>query len=74
MLRETAVMHLQLRNRAQHIDARLALLRAQPHLRPNWIALAVAHDYADNKEEAVRILAAYEDVQRDVETLKILGY
>lgn len=59
-------MHLQLRNRAQHIDARLALLRAQPHLRPNWIALAVAHDYADNKEEAVRVLAAYEDVQRDV--------
>lgn len=59
-------MQLQLRNYAPLIEARLILLRAQPHLRVNWIALAVAHDLADNKAQAVRVLTAYEDVTKDV--------
>ncbi|WFD31251.1 hypothetical protein MSPP1_002285 [Malassezia sp. CBS 17886] len=66
LIRESAFMQLQLRNYAPLIEARLVILRSQPHLRPNWIALAVAHDLADNKAQAARILAAYEDVNRDI--------
>ncbi|WFC99927.1 hypothetical protein MYAM1_002673 [Malassezia yamatoensis] len=55
-----------LRNYAPLIDARLILLRAQPQLRVNWIALAIAHDLADNKKDAVRVLCAYEDATHDV--------
>lgn len=59
-------MQLQLRNYAPLIEARLILLRAQPHLRVNWVALAIAHDLADNKAQAARVLAAYETVTHDV--------
>lgn len=59
-------MQLQLRNYAPVIEARLVILRAQPHLRVNWVALAVAHDLAKNKSQAARVLAAYEDVTRDI--------
>lgn len=66
LLRESAFMHLQLRHYAPLIDARLTLLRMQPHLRSTWVALAVAHELAGNLGEAVRVLCAYEDVTRDV--------
>ncbi|WFC95462.1 hypothetical protein MBRA1_002110 [Malassezia brasiliensis] len=66
LVRESAYMQLQLRNYAPLIEARLILLRAQPHLRVNWVALAIAHDLADNKAQAARVLAAYEDVTHDV--------
>lgn len=66
LVRESGFMQLQLRNYAPLIDARLVILRTQPHLRTNWVALAIAHDLADNKTQAVRVLAAYEDLSRDV--------
>lgn len=66
IVRESAFMQLQLRNYGPLIDARLVILRTQPHLRANWIALAIAHDLADNKGQAVRVLAGYEDVQRAI--------
>ncbi|WFD43692.1 hypothetical protein MPSI1_002356 [Malassezia psittaci] len=66
LVRESAYMQLQLRNYAPLIDARLILLRAQPQLRVNWVALAIAHDLADNKIDAVRVLSAYEDATHDV--------
>ncbi|CCU98899.1 unnamed protein product [Malassezia sympodialis ATCC 42132] len=66
LVRESGFMQLQLRNYAPLIDARLVILRTQPHLRMNWVALAVAHDLADSQAQAVRVLAAYEDVSRDI--------
>ena len=66
ILRETGFLQLQLRNYAPLIDVRLTLLQVQPHLRANWIALAVAHALAGNRSQAARVLAAYEDVTRDV--------
>ncbi|WFD20406.1 hypothetical protein MCAP1_002650 [Malassezia caprae] len=66
LVRESGFMQLQLRNYAPLIDARLVILRTQPHLRTNWVALAIAHDLADNKAQAVRVLAAYEDLSRDI--------
>lgn len=66
ILRETGFLQLQLRNYAPLIDVRLTLLQVQPHLRANWIALAAAHALAGNRAQAARVLAAYEDVTRDV--------
>ena len=66
ILRETGFLQLQLRNYPALIDVRLAILRVQPHLRANWIALAVAHALAGNTTQAVRVLGAYENVMRDV--------
>ncbi|WFD24065.1 hypothetical protein MEQU1_002762 [Malassezia equina] len=66
LVRESGFMQLQLRNYAPLIDARLVILRTQPHLRTNWVALAIAHDLAGNQAQAARILAAYEDLSRDV--------
>lgn len=66
IVRESAFMQLQLRNYAPLIDARLVILRTQPHLRTNWLALAIAHDLADNKTQAVRVLAGFEDVCRNI--------
>lgn len=66
LIRESGFMQLQMRNYLPFIDARLVLLRTQPHLRSNWVALALAHDLAGNKTQAVRVLAGYEDVCRDI--------
>ena len=66
LIRESGFMQLQMRNYQPFIDARLVILRTQPHLRPNWVALALAHDLADNKVQAVRVLAGFEDVYRDI--------
>ncbi|EPQ28976.1 uncharacterized protein PFL1_03266 [Pseudozyma flocculosa PF-1] len=66
LLRESAFMHLQLRNYPPLIDARLTILRMQPHLRMNWVGLAVAHHLAGSLDQAERVLASYENVMRDV--------
>lgn len=66
IVRESALLQLQMRNYVPLIEARLVLLRTQPHYRPNWIALAIAHDVAGSTAQAARVLAGYEDVHRDV--------
>ena len=66
LLRESAFLHLQLRNYAPLIDARLTILKMQPHLRMNWVGLAVAHHLAGSSDEAIRVLEGYENVMRDV--------
>lgn len=66
LLRESAFLQLQLRNYPPLIDNRLILLRTQPHLRLNWVALAVAHHLAGSLDEAVRVLEGYTNVMRDV--------
>lgn len=66
LIRESGFMQLQMRNYGPFVDSRLVLLRTQPHLRINWVALAVAQDLAGNPTQAARVLAGYEDVCRDV--------
>ncbi|KAN0060410.1 hypothetical protein ACQY0O_007740 [Thecaphora frezii] len=66
LLRESAFMNLQLRNYPPLIEARLTILKMQPHLRMNWVGLAVAHHLAGSLDEAERVLTSYEDVMRDV--------
>ncbi|SNX81905.1 related to n-terminal acetyltransferase 1 [Melanopsichium pennsylvanicum] len=66
LLRESAFLQLMLRKYAPMVENRLTLLRMQPHLRINWIGLAVAHHLAGAKEEAVKVLQGYENVMRDI--------
>ncbi|KAJ1602583.1 hypothetical protein NDA14_006770 [Ustilago hordei] len=66
LLRESAFLQLQLRNYPPMVENRLTLLRMQPHLRINWIGLAVAHHLAGSLEAAVRVLEGYENVMRDI--------
>ncbi|TKY90797.1 hypothetical protein EX895_000795 [Sporisorium graminicola] len=66
LLRESAFLQLQLRNYPPMVENRLTLLRMQPHLRMNWIGLAVAHHLAGSLDAAVRVLEGYENVMRDI--------
>lgn len=66
LLRESAFLQLQLRNYPPMVENRLTLLRMQPHLRINWIGLAVAHHLAGSLDAAVRVLEGYENVMRDI--------
>ncbi|CBQ67984.1 related to n-terminal acetyltransferase 1 [Sporisorium reilianum SRZ2] len=66
LLRESAFLQLQLRNYPPMVENRLTLLRMQPHLRMNWIGLAVAHHLAGSLDAAVRVLEGYETVMRDI--------
>ena len=52
LLRESAFLQLQLRNYVPMVENRLTLLRMQPHLRINWVGLAVAHHLAGSLEAA----------------------
>nr|QBH70105.1 putative N-terminal acetyltransferase [Ustilago esculenta] len=66
LLRESAFLQLQLRNYPPMVENRLILLRMQPHLRINWVGLAVAHHLAGSLDAAVRVLEGYENVMRDI--------
>ncbi len=66
LLRESAFLQLQLRNYPPMVENRLTLLKMQPHLRINWIGLAVAHHLAGSLDAAVRVLEGYENVMRDI--------
>lgn len=66
LLRESAFLQLQLRNYPPMVENRLTLLRMQPHLRMNWVGLAVAHHLAGSLDAAVRVLEGYENVMRDI--------
>lgn len=65
-MREISSLYIQQRNYAALVDNRLGLLKAQPHMRINWIGLAVAHHAAGSLDEAVRVLEGYESTLRDI--------
>lgn len=66
LMREISYLHMQQRNYAALIDVRMALLKLQPHMRINWIGLAVAHHAAGSLGEAIRVLESYESTLRDI--------
>lgn len=63
-MREISYLHMQLRNYPAFVESRLNLLKVQPHLRMNWVALATAHHLAGSLEQAVRVLERYEETLR----------
>lgn len=43
LMRETACLHIQVRDHANHVAARLAVLKSKPGLIQNWVAFTIAH-------------------------------
>jgi tetratricopeptide (TPR) repeat protein len=61
ILRDLALLQIQMRDYQGYITSRRAMLQASTHVRPNWTALAVAHHLSGNLEEAERVLTTYEE-------------
>lgn len=58
--RDLAVLQVQMRDYQGYIQSRLAMLKARPHIRQNWTALAVAYHLDGNLQQAENILTTYE--------------
>ena len=66
ILREQAVMFVQLRRFAEHTEMRAAILRLKPESRSNFTALAVAHHLQGHLKQAEAVLNAFESTQKDI--------
>jgi N-alpha-acetyltransferase 15/16, NatA auxiliary subunit len=66
LVRESAYLYIQLRDWQKVVENRLTLVRMQPHLRMNWIGLAVALHLGGDTEETLRVLEHFENIHRDV--------
>ena len=60
--RDLAHLQIQIRDFSGYIQSRRAMLKAQPTLRTNWTALAVAQHLAGDLEDAEKTLSMYEDI------------
>ncbi len=61
ILRDLAVIQIQVRNYKGFKETRRQLLQLKPTLRSNWTALAVAHHMLAEYEAAEKLLTSYED-------------
>lgn len=66
LIRESAYLHLQLRDWPKVVEHRTSLLRMQPHLRMHWSGLAVALHLGGNVDDALRVLRLFKSVHRDI--------
>lgn len=64
LMRESAYLYSQIREWNKLVDTRTALVRMQPHLRMNWIGLAVSLHLGGDYTEAVRVLEQFEHIHR----------
>lgn len=58
--RDLAILQVQIRDYAGYVQSRFVMLKARPHLRQNWTALAIAYHLEGNLEQAENILSTYE--------------
>jgi len=63
ILRDLAMLQVQVRDLGGFSETRTALLNVRPQLRANWLALAVAHHLAGSQDVAVEVLRAWEGTQ-----------
>lgn len=66
LLNDLSTLTVHLRHYTDYVGVRLQILRSQPRLRRNWIALAVAQFLAQLYPAACQTLAYYESMLRDV--------
>lgn len=60
ILRDLALLQIQMRDYQGYIQSRTLMLKARSQLRQNWTALAVAYHLAGDLREAEKILVTYE--------------
>lgn len=58
--RDLAILQVQIRDYAGYVQSRFVMLKARPHVRQNWTALAIAYHLEGNLEQAENILTTYE--------------
>jgi len=59
--RDLAILQVQMRDYAGYVQSRFVMLKARPHLRQNWTALAIAYHLEGNLQQAEHILKTYEN-------------
>ncbi|KAH7926272.1 N-terminal acetyltransferase A, auxiliary subunit [Leucogyrophana mollusca] len=66
ILRDAALLQTHLRYFDGLVESRLAILKQRPHVRHNWVALAVAHHLNGDLVEAKKVLEGYERSLKNV--------
>lgn len=61
ILRDLAVLQIQMRDYQGYIQSRLAILKARPQARQSWTGLAIAYHLAGDLKQAEHILTSYEE-------------
>ncbi|KAI9891426.1 MAG: hypothetical protein M1814_002745 [Vezdaea aestivalis] len=65
ILRDLALLQVQMRDYSGYISSRRTMLTQRPHLRQNWTALALAHHLAGNIVDAEKVLTTYEETLKN---------
>jgi len=58
--RDLAILQIQMRDYQGYVQSRFVMLKARPHMRQNWTALAIAYHLEGNLQQAENILSTYE--------------
>ncbi|KWU43445.1 N-terminal acetyltransferase A, auxiliary subunit [Rhodotorula sp. JG-1b] len=66
LLNDLSTLAVHLRHYDDYLAVRLQILKSQPRMRRNWLALAVAQYLAGRHAAACQTLVYYEDMLRDV--------
>lgn len=66
LLNDLSTLTIHLRHYPQYVSVRRSILKTQPRLRRNWLALAVAQFLASQYSEAATTLTYYENMLREV--------
>ncbi|GAA5962657.1 hypothetical protein JCM21900_006758 [Sporobolomyces salmonicolor] len=66
LLTDLSTLTIHLRHYADYVQVRRSILRTQPRLRRNWLALAVAQYLAQQYADACATLTYYENMLREV--------
>lgn len=65
ILRDLALLQIQMRDYQGYIDSRRQILQGRPQLRQNWTGLAIAHHLAGNYADAENVLTKFEETLKN---------
>jgi len=66
ILRDLALLQVQMRDAGGFVDTRQKLLQLKPNNRNNWISFAIAHHLNKSHDMAVQVIEAYEGTIEEV--------
>lgn len=65
ILRDLALLQIQMRDYQGYIESRRQILQGRPQLRQNWTGLAIAHHLAGNYSDAENVLTKFEETLKN---------
>lgn len=65
ILRDLALLQIQMRDYQGYIESRRQILQGRPQLRQNWTGLAIAHHLAGNYVDAENVLTKFEETLKN---------